>query len=144
MGNQSSPTLLGSLIDLVWWAVNGFLELMLPQVVVNRRWPQEAHVEEYTTKRGKTAYRKVRSWRWVRYPMTKEQIEFVDAYFWEYWLRWVIAWPLAMALFSLASKGVASILVVLWIFTAGWTFTGMLKARKIAVYARHAEGKENN
>src|SRR5699024_1280674 len=143
MRKQSSPSFLTSLLHLVVWAVNRSLEFMLPQLVVNRRWPQEPYLEEYTTKRGKKAYKRVGRWRWIRHPMTRDQTGFVDAYFWEYWLRWAIAWPLAMALFSLMSKGAASVMVLLWIFIALWTFTGMLRARKIEVHARHAEGKES-
>lgn len=135
--------LLITLLQLFSWLTDKLIALLFPQVVINNKWPQDAYVDVYTDKKGRERKRAVRSWRWIRHPMSLEQVNYVDSMFWEYWLRWAIAWPIVMAAASKLSKGWASAIVIMWLLLAGWTFTGMLKARKIAVYERYEAHKDD-
>jgi len=138
-----------SLLQLMSWATDKLLEFMFPQVVINRRWPAEAYVAEEVVRpklsrrildslsparkkpEGEELVKQVfvRKWRWIHSPLTKDQLAYMDKMFWEYWLRWLIAWPIVMALAAKLDSGLASGIVLMWLFLAGWTFTGMIKAR---------------
>lgn len=144
--------LLLKLLNLFSRATTAVLEVFFPQIVINKKWPQERYIEEVEVKqrwRGKKSKVKpkkqlVRRWRWIHSPMVPVQFHYVNEHFWEYWLRWFISWPFITAAASKLPKEWAGGVLLMWLFAAIWTFTGLLKARAMAQKDLKELAKQNN
>lgn len=101
--------------------VRGLLEMMFPQLAVNRIIPSAPEPD----RRGDLRVR----WRWIRHRLQPEQRRWVAHYAPLYWVRWFIAWGVAAYCSVKLGPPGGALLYVGFTFFAGWTLLGVALAQ---------------
>lgn len=113
--------------------IGGLLELLFPQLEVNRVLPSEAEPDS----KGDLVVR----WRWVRHPLQKKQREWVAERASLYWIRWFITWGLVVAASTKIGPPGGAFLYLGFTFLAGWTLIGVAMASALTRRERRRTGK---